>query len=263
MFLIKNIMPTFKDIKASNAQSANEPVKINAKGSQCPGPIMSLAEGIKKAKIDQKVIIEATDPGFIKDAISWAAVTTNTLDSIDEKDGIITAIFTKKMNMGEASLPPKEDMATIIMFSDEMDKGLAAFNITLGALAMGMKVQIFFTFWGLSLIRQKRDHADPRSFKEKVLGHVLPADDMSLSLSHKNLMGLGAKMMSNVMKEKNVPPLDFMIHLAKYDGVKFIACQMSMEILGIKKEDLMDGVEVGGVAMMLEYARKSNLNYFI
>ena len=76
-------------------------------------------------------------------------------------------------------------------------------------------------------------------------------------------MGLGAKMMERVMKDKNVPPLDFMIHLAKYDGVKFIACQMSMEILGVKKEDLMDGVEPGGVATMLEYARKSSLDYFI
>ena len=112
----------------------------------------------------------------MKDAISWASVTTNTLDSIDEKDGVITAVFTKKMNMGEAPLPEKEDMATIIMFSDEMDKGLAAFNIALGALAMGMKVQIFFTFWGLSLIRQKREHEDSRSCKEQILGHVMPAD---------------------------------------------------------------------------------------
>ena len=256
-------MPTLKDIKSNTSSDINEPIHINAKGSQCPGPIMSLADGVKKAQNNQKIIVEATDPGFAKDAVSWAAVTGNTLESLDEKDGVITAVFIKTFNLGEAPIPIKEDMATIVMFSDELDKGLAAFNIALGALAMGMKVQVFFTFWGLSLIRKKRDGVDDKSFKEKLLGHVLPADDMSLSISHKNMMGLGAKMMERVMKDKNVPPLDFMIHLAKYDGVKFIACQMSMEILGVKKEDLMDGVEPGGVATMLEYARKSSLNYFI
>lgn len=255
-------MPTFKDLQSVDSQNSNEPLRINAKGSQCPGPIMSLAEAVKKAKIGQKIIIEVTDQGFIKDATSWAAVTTNSLESIEQNNGVITAVFTKNADLGTSPSPKQEDMITIVMFSDELDKGLAAFNIALGALSMGMKVQIFFTFWGLSLIRRKNDD-DHKSIKEKVLGHILPPDDMSLSLTHKNMLGLGAKMMQSIMKDKNVPPLDFMIHLAKYDGVKFIACQMSMSILGIKQEDLMEGVEVGGVATMLEFARKSNLNYFI
>ena len=95
----------------------------------------------------------------------------------------MTLTLNALVNLGEAPIPIKEDMATIVMFSDELDKGLAAFNIALGALAMGMKVQVFFTFWGLSLIRKKRDGVDDKSFKEKLLGHVLPADDMSLSIS--------------------------------------------------------------------------------
>lgn len=257
-------MADFQEIhRGSVSDPANEPVHIDAKGSQCPGPIMALRDGMAKAAVGQQVIIEVTDPGFKSDAVAWASVTGNTLVSMIDKEGVITAVFDKIVPLGEAVVPPKEDSVTLVIFSDELDRGLAAFNIALGALAMGMKVQVFFTFWGLSLIRKKPAVKEHKSMVGKMMDEMMPADDKSLPLSHKNMMGIGAKMMSRIMKDKNVPPLDFMIHLAKYDGVTFIACQMSMEILEIKKEELIDGVEVGGVATMIEYARKSNLNYFV
>ncbi|MEG1586760.1 MAG: DsrE/DsrF/DrsH-like family protein [Bacteroidales bacterium] len=258
-------MPNFEEINREGAaqNTDNGVIRIDAKGSQCPGPIMALKDGMLKAAIGQQVEIEVTDPGFKTDATAWAAVTGNPMLSMTDKEGVITALFEKQTELGKAPVPPKEDSVTIVIFSDEMDKGLASFNIALGALAMGMKVQIFFTFWGISLLRKKPAHAEHKSVMGRMMEEILPADDKSLPLSHQNMLGIGARMMSRVMKQKNVPPLDFMLHLAKYDGVTFIACQMSMEILDIKLDELIDGVQVGGVATMIEYARKSNLNYFV
>lgn len=257
-------MPKFEEIHfGGNDLKSDQPIRLDAKGSQCPGPIMALKSGFEKAAIGQKIIIEVTDPGFRNDVVAWCNVTQNTLLSMTENEGIITAELQKKTEIGNATVPVKEDSVTIVIFSDEMDKGLAAFNIALGALAMGMQVQVFFTFWGLSLIRNKEAKPEHQSLKEKAIEHILPKGDDALPLSHKNMMGLGKLMMERLMKEKNVSSLDFMIHLSKMDGVRFIACQMSMELMNIKKEDLIDGVQVGGVATMIEYARKSNLNYFV
>ncbi len=257
-------MPQLEDFQRANGQpAANEPVRVDAKGSQCPGPIMSLANAMRDAQIGQKVIIEVTDSGFKKDAVSWSAVTGNTMESLTEQDGVITASFTKNVELGSAIVPEKEDQLTIVVFSGEMDKGLAAFNIALGALAMGMKVELFFTFWGLSLIRKKGKKASAKTIREAMVNQVLPKDDNSLPMSRENMLGLGASMMKRIMKDKNVPSLDFMIHLAKFNGAKFIACKMSMDILNITADELLDGIEVGGVATMIEYARKSNVNFFI
>ena len=144
-----------------------------------------------------------------------------------------------------------------------MDKALAAFNIALGAIALGMKVEIFFTFWGLSIIKKKANSKHKESYEAKLMGDIMPNDDNGLPLSRDNMLGLGKKMMERIMKEKNVPSVDFMMHLSKFDGVKFIACNMSMDILGITIDELIDGAQIGGVATMLEFARKSSVNYFI
>lgn len=257
-------MPQLEEIQRMNGQdSGHEPIHVDAKGSQCPGPIMSLAAAMRDAQVGQTVIIDVTDTGFKSDAVSWSAVTGNTMQSLTEQDGVITATFTKTTEMGSAIIPPKEDMLTIVVFSGEMDKGLAAFNIALGALAMGMKVEMFFTFWGLSLIRKKDKKPSAKTIKEAMLNQVMPSDDENLPMSRENMLGLGAAMMKRIMKDKNVPSLDFMVHLAKYNGAKFIACKMSMDIMNIQAEGLLDGIEVGGVATMLEFARKSNVNFFI
>lgn len=257
-------MPKFEEIHlGEESQTINQPLLVDAKGTQCPGPIMALKSAFKKAVKGQHVKIEVTDPGFRSDVVAWCHVTQNQLLSLSEESGVITAEIVKSTEIGEAEVPQKEDSLTIVMFSDEMDRGLAAFNIALGALAMGMKVQIFFTFWGLSLIKKHQEEGHKSTLKEMLVDHVLPHDDQSLPLSHKNMLGIGRKMMERLMKEKNVSSLDFMIHLAKYDGIKFIACQMSMELMNLSKDDFIEGVEVGGVATMVEYARKSNLNYFV
>lgn len=256
-------MPHLEDFQIKGGTTSNDPIRIDAKGTQCPGPIMSLATAMRDAQLGQQVMIDVTDAGFKQDAISWSSVTGNTLNSLTEENGIISACFTKMVEMGQATVPVKEDMLTIIVFSGEMDKGLAAFNIALGALAMGMKVEIFFTFWGLSLLRKKNKRPSPKNIKAAMMAEVLPKSDEDLPMSRDNMLGLGAAMMKRIMKDKNVPSLDFMIHLAKFNGAKFIACKMSMDIMNIDENQLMDGTHIGGVATMLEFARKSNVNLFI
>ena len=245
------------------SSNSNKILHVDAKGSQCPGPIMALHDELRQAAVGQHIIIEVTDPGFKSDLVAWCHVTENELVSLNEENGVFTAEVIKQKEFGESSIPKKEDSVTLVVFSNEMDKGMAAFNIALGALAMGMQVQVFFTFWGLSLIRKSNDEKVHKSIMETMEAKMMPKDDKSLPLSHMNLMGMGRKMMEKIMKDKQVPPLDFMIHLAKFDGVKFIACQMSMEILDIKKEDLLENIEIGGVATMVEFARKSNVQFFI
>lgn len=257
-------MPQLEDFQRKEGHAtSNEPIYIDAKGSQCPGPVMSLATAVRDAQVGQEIMIDVTDKGFKRDAISWSAVTGNTLESMTETDGVITARFTKTTEMGHAVIPAKEDLLTLVVFSGEMDKGLAAFNIALGALAMGMKVEIFFTFWGLSLIKKKNKTAHAKNIREAMLHTIIPDNDESVPMSRDNMLGLGASMMKRIMKDKNVPSLDFMIHLAKFNGAKFIACKMSMDIMNITADGLMDDIEVGGVATMLEYARKSSINLFI
>lgn len=254
-------MSELENISFNHKKDISEPVIIDAKGSQCPGPIMTLKDHFKDALIGQKVIIEATDPGFNSDIVAWCNVTENTLSElISDNNGIIKATIIKNKELGSATIPKKKDELNLIIFSDEMDKCMASFNIALGAIGMGMKVNIFFTFWGLSLLRKDNSH---NSIFNNPASSILPKDDSSLPLSHKNMFGLGRKMMERMMKEKNIPTIDFMVHLGKFEQIKYICCQMSMEILGLTKEDIIDGVEFAGVATMLENARKSNVNLFI
>lgn len=263
-------MENLEEFSLHKKKDISQPVYVDAKGSQCPGPVVTLKDHFKDVAIGQKLIIESTDPGFRSDIVAWCNVTGNTLiELITENDNIIKATILKNKELGTLETPGKNDEMTIIVFSEEMDKGFAAFNIALGALSMGIKVNMFFTFWGLSLIKKpsvsasdKGNGTDPGK-KSDNKPSMLPKDDESLPLSHDNPTGTGSKMMEQIMASKNIPSLDFMIHLAKYEGVKFTACQMSMEVLGITKEDLIDGVGLAGVASMIEDARKSNINYFI
>lgn len=262
LFLLENaFMIRLEDIKDNSSSSGMQ--EIDARGSQCPGPIMSLMDTFKTLAMGKQVKLVGTDPGLLSDLPSWANITGNKLISIEMKEGLITAVLEKHTENGHNPLPDREDRMTIVLFSDDFDKSVAAFNIALGALAVGMKVEIFFTFWGLSLLRRKPDHPIHKDLEGRMMAEMLPKSDQDLPLSKDNMMGIGAKLLQKIMKDKHIPPLDFMVHLAKYDGVKFIACQMSMEVMEISKDELLEGVEVGGVATMLENARKSTTSYFI
>ena len=152
---------------------------------------------------------------------------------------------------------------TLIVFSDDLDKALASFVIANGAASTGRKVTMFFTFWGLNVIRKERADAVKKDTMGKMFGMMMPAGSRKLSLSKMNMMGMGTRMMRKVMRNKQIDSLESLIEQARNNGVEFIACQMSMDVMGITREELIDGVELAGVASYLGDAELSNVNLFV
>jgi len=128
---------------------------------------------------------------------------------------------------------------------------------------MGSEVTMFFTFWGLNVLLNEEKSYDGKSFVETLFTRMMPRGADNLSLSKMNFGGLGLKMMKGMMKEKNVSGLPELIQIAKMNGVKLVACGMTMDIMGIAREEMMDGVEFGGVATYLSHAEEGNVNLFI
>lgn len=254
-----------KEILDLDINNINASVKINACGLQCPGPITRVYNSIQEIEDGEIIEVLVTDIGFTKDIAAWCETTKNTLIDIVEEDKVYKAYVMKGSNEiktnSENRIFETHDSVTIVVFSGELDKAMAAFIIGTGAASMGKKVTMFFTFWGLSIIKKKADV--DKMFMEKMFDTMLPEDINKLGLSKMNMGGLGSKMMKKVMKEKNVDDLPTLMNNAKELGIKFIACSMSMDVMGIKEEELVDGVEIGGVATYLGDAEKSGVNLFI
>ena len=154
---------------------------------------------------------------------------------------------------------------TIILFSGDFDKVMAAFIIANGAAAMGDDVTIFATFWGLNIFRktEKVQSAAKKSTLQSMFGKMMPKGTGKLGLSKMNFAGLGAPMMKKVMKGAGAMSLEDLVDSAREQGVKFIACTLSMDILGFKEEEMIDGLEYAGVASYLGEADEANVNLFI
>ncbi len=153
---------------------------------------------------------------------------------------------------------------TIILFSGDFDKAMAAFIIANGAAAMGDDVTIFFTFWGLNLLRKKKaPKVGGKTFLQGMFGKMMPKGPGKLGLSKMNFAGMGAPLMKKVMRSQNAMSLEELIDSAREQGVKFVVCTLSMDILGFKKEELLDGMEYMGVAAYLAEADEANVNLFI
>ncbi|MDK2918667.1 MAG: hypothetical protein PWQ37_1400 [Candidatus Petromonas sp.] len=155
------------------------------------------------------------------------------------------------------------DKKTMIVFSGDLDKVMASFIIANGAAAMGNEVTMFFTFWGLNALRKAKKVKVKKDFMEKMFGWMMPRGAEKLGLSKMNFGGIGAKMMKDIMKKKNVSSLPELIEMAQMMGVKIVACTMSMDVMGIKEEELIDGIEFAGVATYLGEADEANVNLFI
>jgi peroxiredoxin family protein/TusA-related sulfurtransferase len=242
-------------------------VKVDACGLQCPGPIIRLKQEIDALSAGDRVRMQATDPGFARDVKSWCTLTGNELVSLDTRAGIIEAVIEKK-NPSDARQPahagrPSSAGATLIVFSNDLDKALASLVLANGAAATGKEVTMFYTFWGLSVLRKHRAPAVKKDLMGRMFGMMLPHGMKKLALSSMNFGGMGASMMKSRMKSKNVDQLESMFAQARMAGVRMVACQMSMDIMGITKEELLDGVEIGGVATYMEAASSSNVNLFI
>lgn len=152
---------------------------------------------------------------------------------------------------------------TLVVFSGDYDKAMAALIIANGAAAMGDEVTLFFTFWGLNLLRRPKKVRVKKSIVESMFGGMMPRGAERPGLSKMNMGGVGARMMKWVMRKKNVQSLAALLESAQTLGVKFIACTMSMDVMGIKKEELIDGLEFAGVASYLGEASEAGVNLFI
>lgn len=240
-------------------------IDVDACGLQCPGPIMRLKEEIDRIDDGDILIIAASDPGFAKDVQSWCNMTQNRLLQLKTEDKKIIATVQKcacdKLKPSATEITTKNK--TLIVFSDDLDRALASFVIANGAAATGSKVTMFFTFWGLNVIKKPGAPKTDKDLMGKMFGMMLPKNSQGLGLSKINFAGMGPAMMRKRMKDKNVDSLETMIMQAKRAGVQMIACQMSMDIMGVEAGELLEGVTIGGVATYLEEAEKSNVNLFI
>ena len=242
-----------------------EAIKINACGVQCPGPILKLKKGMENLQPGQCIEISATDAGFPRDAESWCRTTGNHFLSKTEENGIYRVRIEKAKPVRETERKAASSGKgkTFILFSDDLDKTLATFVLANGAAATGEKVTIFFTFWGLNAIKKEQKPDVKKDFFGKMFGMMLPSDSRKLKLSKMNMGGIGSKMMRHIMKRKGVDSLESLRRQAIDNGVEFIACQMSMDVMGVKREELLDGVSIGGVATYMDRADGANMNLFI
>lgn len=235
---------------------------LDACGLQCPGPIMKVYQTMEQLKEGDILEVKATDPGFTRDIQSWCDKTGNTLLKTTFENKQFKAYIQKGKGVPQNTIA-KKDGATIIVFSGDLDKTIASFIIASGAAAMGKKVTMFFTFWGLNVLRKKDAPPVDKDLLEKMFGMMMPKGVHDLPLSKMNMAGMGPKMIQYVMEKKNVDSIETLMKNAMAAGVKLVACSMSMDIMGIKKEELIDGIEIGGVATYLGDAEEAGLNLFI
>jgi len=267
--------PTQKDTCAGGtcgatskaAVNANaETVQLDATGIACPGPIMRVRQAVQELESDQVLEVRASDGGFASDIRAFCQANGLDLLSVSKEKGIVSARIQKatiQATPASSDSTASGDGATLVVFSGELDKALASLVIANGAAAMGGKVTLFFTFWGLNVLRRDNPPALDKSFMDKMFGWMLPRGVNKLPLSKMHFFGAGTAMMKDRMKSKNLPSLPGLLADAQKAGVRMVACSMSMEAMGIREEELIDGVEIGGVADYLGASRTTATNLFI
>lgn len=240
-------------------------ITVDACGLQCPGPILKLKKNMDTMSAGERIEVKATDPGFPRDAEAWCQSTGNRFLSQTNDNSYYSVVIEKcgaqpaTPSLGGAMSKNK----TLIMFSDDLDRALATFVLANGAAATGHKTSIFFTFWGLNVIKKEKKPAVKKDFFGKMFSMMLPSDSRKLKLSQLSMFGIGDKMMRYIMRKKNINQLEELRQQAMDSGVEFIACQMSMDMMGVTQEELIDGVTIGGVATYMNRAEDACVNLFI
>ena len=276
-----------EDAKKSNtekiASEISEEIYVDAKALRCPGPIVKVADTLRSLPDGSIVKVEATEDAFYSDIKVWTQRTGNDLLSLDAQNGVITAKIRKQLsnrtnnennevnknaiNVEAGTLNGQHiqigDDKTFIVFSGDLDKTIAAFIIANGAASLGRKVTMFFTFWGLNILRRPKSVKVKKNFIEAMFGIMMPRGSKKLGLSRMNMSGMGSKMIRGIMKSKGISSLEELIESARDHGVRIVACQMSMDVMGIRKEELIDGVELGGVATFIGAGETSDISLFI
>ncbi|TLS76726.1 pyridine nucleotide-disulfide oxidoreductase [Mariprofundus erugo] len=246
--------------------STGELHSLNAVGLQCPGPIMKTYKAMEAMEAGELLEVTASDPAFGRDIRAWARKTGNDVLSVRVDKGLVIVLLRKNAAAPVAAATPssEKDKLTLVVFSDDLDKVMASMIIANGALAMGKPVSLFFTFWGLDVIRRVDAPHLNKPMMDRMFSTMLPTDaDHLNSISKMDMHGLGAKMIRKVMSDKGVESPGNLLHSLVEGGAQLIACQMSMDVMGIQKEELIDGVEIGGVAAFLGEAGESGTTLFI
>ena len=263
----ENDIKNDKHMNISGLNLADKKI-LDVTGLQCPGPIIKIKNKISELKTGEVLEVKATDPGFENDIKVWTKQTGNMLLNIENTDGEILAEIKKGESFLRSKKPDeetvKENSTSLVIFSGDFDKVFAALVIANGALAMGNSVSIFFTFWGLNVLRKSNYKTkSKKGIIEKCFGIMMPKGVSKLKLSNMNFFGLGRKMINKVMKSKNIESLESLLEQYIENGGKITACTMSMDVMGIKKDELIENIEYGGVATYMENANKANHNLFI
>lgn len=247
-------------------ESAVPTLEVDACGLMCPGPVMQLKKSYESLKPGERLRITATDQAFGRDVASWCRMTGAELLSLDTGCGKVQALVRKQAPTETAyrsTRPATADNKTIVVFSDDLDKALASFVIANGAAATGKRVTMFFTFWGLNVIKKREKPAVRKDLMGRMFGWMLPAHSGQLHLSKLNMWGMGSRMMRGIMRRKKIDSLEELMRQARESSVEMIACTMSMDVMGVRREELLDGITLGGVASYLDRTEESNLNLFI
>jgi peroxiredoxin family protein/rhodanese-related sulfurtransferase/TusA-related sulfurtransferase len=239
-------------------------IKIDASGLECPEPVLMLKHAIDKMQTGEQVEVTATDAAFIVDALAWSHSTGNIIISSKEDNGKYIVVVEKgKAETKHTKTSGEDNSKTFIMFSDDLDRALATFVLANAAAATGKKVTVFFTFWGLNVIKKTKKPRVKKDFFGKMFSLMLASDSLKLKLSKMNMFGIGSRLMRYIMKTKGIESLESLRSQAIEQGVEFIGCQMSMDVMGVKKEELLDNVVIGGAANYMERAEKASVNLFI
>jgi NADPH-dependent 2,4-dienoyl-CoA reductase/sulfur reductase-like enzyme/peroxiredoxin family protein/TusA-related sulfurtransferase/rhodanese-related sulfurtransferase len=238
---------------------------LDATGLACPGPLMKVKEKVDTMQPGQVLEVKASDPGFANDIAAYCRASGLPEPEVSKEKGVIRArLRLEKREGGASGAKASSADTTLVMFSQEMDKALAALVISNGAAAMGGKVTIFFTFWGLNVLRKENGAAvSGKGFMDKMFGWMLPKGMGKLPLSRMHMGGMGTAMMKWRMGSKGLPNLPGLMAEAQKNGIRLVACTMSMEAMGIQHEELIDGVELGGVADFMAASSTSGTNLFI
>ncbi len=245
-----------------------KPVKdIDVSPMQCPGPVVRLKQELEDMENGQVLKLKA-NASFQTDLESWTAATGNTVLSIVPDGATIQALIRK----GTGSSPIQvvggaaaaNNGATIVLFSNDLDKAMAAFILASGLATTGAKVTMFFTFWGLSVLRKENPPTVSKDILSRMFGWMLPNGARKLALSKMNMLGIGTEMMKHVMNKKNVASLPELIVNAKKLGIKFVACDMAMDVMGLTQPELIDEIdEIAGVARFAALTREGGNTIFI
>ena len=247
----------------------SEVVHLDCTGLACPGPLMKLKAAIDKIPAGATLHVTASDQGFANDLRAFAKSNNMEVVAVAVKGGIVHGelIVGGKQQQSTAcgaSVGGARKGASIVVFSQDMDKVLASLVIANGAKAMGGDVTMFFTFWGLNALRKSRGSSVHRKpFMDAMFGFMMPKGLGKLPISNMNFLGIGPKLLRFQMGQKQLPTVEGLLRDAQQQKVRIVACTMSMDAMGITKEELLDGIEYGGVADFMASSELTGTNLFI